>query len=87
VTGDTLGLFSGTDGFVGLFTSLEQEGSLPRGTRVLAAAGRDPHRPAFVAYALGKGTVVRAGTSQWDRSLGDPQVAAVTQRIWALLSQ
>jgi hypothetical protein len=87
VSGDRLGVFSGTDGFVGLFTSFEQDGSLPRGTRVLAAAGRDPHRPAFVAYALGKGIVVRAGTSQWDTSLADPEVAAVTERIWALLSQ
>jgi FlgD Ig-like domain len=87
VTGDRLGLFSGTDGFVGLFTGFEQESSLVGEARVLANAGRDPRRPAFVAYSLGKGTVVRVGTPAWTASLSDPEVASVTLKIWALLSQ
>jgi hypothetical protein len=87
VSRDRTGLFAGSDGFVGLFTDFEQETSLARGARVLAAAGRDPHKPAFVAYSLGRGTVVRVGTPAWNASIDSAsQVAGVTQRIWALLS-
>src|SRR5204863_8362273 len=87
VSRDLAGLFAGTDGFVGLFTDFEQQTSLARGARLLAAAGRDPHKPAFVAYSLGRGTVVRVGTPAWNSSIdSDPQVARVTERIWALLS-
>ncbi|MFL5884070.1 MAG: N,N-dimethylformamidase beta subunit family domain-containing protein [Thermoleophilaceae bacterium] len=88
VSTDRLGLFGGTDGFVGLFTDFEQETSLPRGARLLAGAGRDPKKPAFVAYSLGRGTVIRVGTPAWTSSIdSDAQVARVTQRIWALLSR
>jgi hypothetical protein len=88
VSTDRVGLFGGTDGFVGLFTDFEQETAAPRGAQLLATAGRDPRRPAFVAYALGRGTVVRAGTPQWATSIPtDPEVAAVTERTWALLSR
>jgi hypothetical protein len=55
---------------------------------VLTAAGRHPDHPAFVAYRLGKGLVVRAGTPQWARATGDDsQVAAVTRSTWDLLSR
>ena len=87
VSRDRAGLFTGTDGFVGLFTDFEQQTSLARGAKLLAAAGRDPRKPAFVAYSLGRGTVVRAGVPAWSSSIdSDPQVAGVTERIWALLS-
>src|SRR5205085_1737966 len=76
--GDTLGLFSGTDGFVGLFTRFEQSRRRVGGTQVVASAGRDPGHPAFIAYKLGSGLVVRAGTPQWSRMLStDTEVAAV----------
>jgi hypothetical protein len=88
VSRDTVGLFAGTNGFVGLFTDFEQETSPPRGARLLAVAGRDPRKPAFVAYSLGRGTVVRVGAPAWSTSIeSDAQVARVTQRIWALLSR
>ena len=88
VTADReLGLFTGTDLLVGLFTRFEQSEGLVAGARVLAAAGREPGKPAFVAYRLGRGLVIRAGTPQWSAALATrPEVARVTRRIWALLS-
>jgi hypothetical protein len=86
--GDTLGLFSGTDGFVGLFTRFEQSRRRVGGTRIAASAGRDPAHPAFIAYKLGRGLVVRMGTPQWSRMLStDTEVAAVTKSLWSLLSR
>jgi flagellar hook assembly protein FlgD len=86
--GDTLGLFSGTDGFVGLFTRFEQSRRRVGGTKVEASAGRDRSHPAFIAYTLGRGLVVRAGTPQWSRMLAtDTEVAAVTRSLWSLLSR
>ena len=88
VDSDALGLFAGSDGFVGLFTRFEQQQALGGGARVLTAAGRDPRRPAFVAYRLGQGTVVRVGTPQWARAVTtDAEVAATTRAIWDLLSR
>jgi hypothetical protein len=86
--GDTLGLFSGTDGFIGLFTRFEQSRRRVGGTQVGASAGRDPGHPAFVAYKLGNGLVVRTGTPQWSRMLAtDTEVASVTKSLWSLLSR
>jgi hypothetical protein len=86
--GDSLGLFSATDGYVGLFTRFEQSRRRVGGTRVLASAGRDPAHPAFVAYRLGRGLVVRAGTPQWSAMLSsDAEVANVTKSLWSLLSR
>jgi hypothetical protein len=85
---DTLGLFSGTDGFIGLFTRFEQSQGRVAGSRVESAAGRDPAHPAFVAYKLGRGLVVRTGTPQWSASLEtDTEVANVTTSLWSLLSR
>ena len=47
---DGLGLFEGLDSFVGDFTVFEQSQGLPSAARAIAAAGRDPSQPAFVAY-------------------------------------
>jgi hypothetical protein len=86
--GDALGLFAGTDGFVGLFTRFEQSRRRVGGTQVAASAGRDPAHPAFVAYRLGRGLVVRTGTPQWSAMLAsDPEVASVTTSLWSLLSR
>ena len=85
---DELNLFAGTDGYIGLFTRFEQQRALVRGARTASAAGRDPRHPAFVAYRLGKGIVVRAGTPQWAGALGsDSEVQAVTRNTWDLLSR
>jgi FlgD Ig-like domain len=88
VTRDRVGLFAGTDGFIGLFSRFERSGGLVHGTRVLAAAGREDARPAFIAYRLGGGIVMRAGSPDWSASInGAPEVGEVTERIWSFLSR
>jgi hypothetical protein len=88
---DGLGLFEGLDSFIGDFTEFEQSRRLPTGARPIASAGRDPNQPAFVAYGLGGGLVIRSGTAQWARQLEESalsvEVPAVTKRIWRLLAQ
>jgi hypothetical protein len=88
---DGLGLFEGLDSFIGDFTEFEQSRRLPTGARPIASAGRDPNEPAFVAYGLGGGIVIRSGTAQWagqlDESALSVEVPAVTRRIWRLLAQ
>ncbi|MEA2376138.1 MAG: hypothetical protein QOD13_45 [Thermoleophilaceae bacterium] len=88
---DGLGLFDGLDSFIGDFTEFDQSRRLPTGSRPIASAGRDPNQPAFVAYGLGGGFVIRTGTAQWARQLDESalsvEVPAVTKRIWRLLAE
>jgi hypothetical protein len=85
---DALGLFVRSDGFVGLFTHFEQSQQRVSGAKLLSSAGRDPAKPAFVAYRLGGGTVVRIGTPDWSPSLSsDTEVANVTSTVWSYLSR
>ena len=69
----------------------EQSRSLPTGARTIATAGRDPNQPAFVAFGLGGGVVIRSGTPQWARELNESalsvEVPAVTKRIWRVLAE
>ena len=86
--GDTLGLFSATDGFVGLFTRFEQSRRRVGGASSWPRPGVIPAHPAFVAYKLGAGLVVRTGTPQWSPMLStDSEVAGVTKSLWSLLSR
>jgi len=88
VASDQLNLFGQTDGFVGLFARFERQESLAEQAILVAEAGRDTERPAFVAYRLGRGLVVRVGTPEWTRELNrSSEVAAVTRRLWELLSE
>jgi flagellar hook assembly protein FlgD len=88
VGSDTLALFAGTGGFFGSFTRLEQQQRLVGGAQILSQAGRDPQHPAFVAYSLGKGIVVRVGSPDWASQLTTSvEMGTVTRRIWSLLSQ
>jgi hypothetical protein len=88
---DGQGLFEDLDEFVGDFTVFEESEGLPSESRAIAGAGRDPRRPAFVAFGLGGGMVIRSGTPQWARELEEErlseEVPAVTNRIWRLLAQ
>jgi FlgD Ig-like domain len=88
---DGLGLFEGLDSFIGDFTVFEESLRQPTGSRTIAAAGRDPSRPAFVTLGEGGGLVIRTGTPQWARELEEAalsdEVPAVTRRIWRLLAQ
>ena len=87
---DDLGLFEGLTSFVGDFTLFEPSRGLPPDSRRLSAAGRDRNAPAFVAFGLGDGIVLRTGTPQWARELNESrlsvEVPQVTNRIWRLLS-
>jgi hypothetical protein len=58
---DSLGLFEGVSGFVGDFTVFETTTGLPGSARRMTEAGRDPGEPAFVAFGLGGGMVIRPG--------------------------
>jgi hypothetical protein len=83
---DTIRLFQQTDGFIGLFRSFELSRALPEDSELIAAAGREPGQPAFVAYRLGAGIVIRVGTPRWSAALiSRPEVGIVTRRIWSLL--
>jgi FlgD Ig-like domain len=88
---DGLGLFEDLDEFIGDFTVFEESSGLPTDSRPIATAGRDPRRPAFVAFGLGGGLVIRSGTPQWARELEEErlgeEVPLVTKRIWRLLAQ
>jgi hypothetical protein len=89
---DKLGLFAGSDGFIGNFTRFERSDALDPKAALLTAGGRaeatGESKPDFVAYTLGKGLVIRTGTDQWAASLADsPEVANATRRMWTLLSR
>jgi hypothetical protein len=88
---DGLGLFEGVSGFVGEFTVFENSHGLPGSARRLTEAGRDPGQPAFVAFGLGRGIVLRTGTPQWARELEESalslELPQVTKRIWKVLSE
>ena len=88
---DKLGLFEGVSGFLGEFTAFETATRLPESARRLTEAGRDPGQPAFVAYGLGGGIVLRTGTPEWARDLEESalslELPQVTKRIWTLLAE
>jgi hypothetical protein len=87
---DDLGLFEGLTTLIGEFTELEVSRGLAPDAGRVAAAGRESGEPAFVAYDLGDGMVIRSGSPQWTRQLeaGElgVEVPQVTNRIWRLLS-
>ena len=86
---DEAGLFDAPARVVGSFSIFEPSEGPPAGAGVLATAGRDPGVPAFVAYRLGRGLVIRSGTPQWAREAagGGAGVAIVTRRIWRLIAR
>ena len=89
--GDRLGLFRAVDELFGEFSVFERSERLPEAARLLSSAGREQGEPAFVAYRLGQGTVIRLGTPQWARELEErrlsSEVPRVTRRIWGYLTR
>ena len=87
---DDVGLFAGLTSFIGDFTEFEVSRGLAEDATRVAAAGRETDEPAFIAYQLGEGLVIRTGTPQWARELGQArlsvEVPQVTDRIWRLLA-
>ena len=88
---DGLGLFEDVDDLFGEFSVFERSISLPPDAELETAAGREAEEPAFVAYRLGKGVVIRLGTPQWSCELEESRLSAevpeVTKRIWSLLAR
>jgi hypothetical protein len=84
---DKIGLFTPTAGSISGYDAFEQT-SGTGGGKVLAAAGEQAGQPVVVAYRLGKGLVIRTGLPQWSSHLGsDQETAAVTRRMWTLISR
>ena len=89
---DRLGLFEGVSDLVRRVHGLR---ALPRPAarraRGRAPPAATPEQPAFVAYGLGDGLVLRAGTPQWARELEESalslELPQVTKRIWRRCSQ
>jgi hypothetical protein len=88
---DELGLFSAGDRFVGEFSAFEPSAGLPGDTEPLTAAGRNPGEPDLVAYRLGKGLVLRAGTPQWAARLSNDRLGLelprAMKRVWRMLER
>lgn len=88
---DDLGLLKGVDPFFGEFSVFERSERLPATAKLLTSAGREEGEPAFVAYRLGKGTVIRPGTPQWTRELAERRLSVevpdITERIWRFISR
>ena len=88
---DDLDLLEDVDPFFGTFSVFERSERLPAAAELLTSAGREEGEPAFVAYRLGKGTVIRPGTPQWARELNEQrlsvEVPAITKRIWRYISR
>jgi hypothetical protein len=84
---DKIGLFAPTAGSLTGYDTFEQTASTGGG-HVVAAAGEQAGQPVVVAYRMGKGLVIRTGLPQWSQRLGDDQeTAAVTRRMWTLISR
>jgi N,N-dimethylformamidase beta subunit-like, C-terminal len=84
---DRIGLFAPTAGSLSGYDAFEQTAGTGSG-RVVAAAGEQAGQPVVVAYRFGKGLVIRTGLPQWTQRLGsDQETAAVTRRMWTLLSR
>lgn len=88
---DELGVLKDVDPFFGTFSVFERSERLPGAAELLTSAGREEGEPAFVAYRLGKGTVIRPGTPQWARELNEQrlgvEIPAITKRIWRYISR
>ena len=88
---DELRLFEEGDDLFGEFSVFERSLARPSGATLETSAGRDEEDPAFVAYRLGKGIVIRPGTPQWSRELEESrlsvEVPEVTRRMWSLLAR
>lgn len=86
-----LGIFGGVGGFVGDFDVFEQSAGLAEGAELQESAGRETDTPAFVAYRLGEGLVIRAGTPQWASELRESrlsiEIPRATRNIWNLLAE
>jgi hypothetical protein len=83
---DEIGLFRGTSGRFAGYSAAEV--TEPGGPRVLASAVDAEGRIVIVAQRVGRGTVIRYGLPQLPSRLRtDPDVQALMERTWDLLSR
>ena len=88
ILADRAQFFPGVPDVFGPFGALEESRGLPRGARVLAAAGTGAERPAIVVYRSGDGVVTRIGIDGFGRALGSsPAAERIMRRLWVLLSR
>lgn len=88
-TVDDIGLFAlpTTEGTAGVFEGVDEREELA-GWRPLSAAAETPGGATVIAAArLGRGLVIRFGLPGLAERLDDPQVDALLQRTWTLLSR
>jgi flagellar hook assembly protein FlgD len=86
-TVDRIGLFTGTDGVLGPFSSYEATASVGADSSVLAVASTpDAQSDVLVASRFGDGVVVRLGVPDLPSRLSsDPELVTLLNRIWTLL--
>ena len=84
---DQIGLFSGTSGIFTNYDVIEQT-EATTGTKPLASATSAEGGVVIVAFALGRGTVIRYGLPQLpSRLASDPDLQGLMESSWRLLSR
>jgi hypothetical protein len=84
---DDIDLFAGTTGSFAGYTELEATAS-PGSATLVADAITPGLQPVIVALRAGRGEVLRYGLPQLSTKISsDPQVAALLERSWTLLSR
>jgi hypothetical protein len=83
-----LGLFQDTSGAFPGYDSYETLAGVIPSARLDGAAGAQADVPVIAAWTLGSGFAIHTGLPQLAARAqqGDPDAAALIQRIWALLS-
>jgi hypothetical protein len=84
---DTIRLFEGTDGSFAGFAGYEVTTAPGTGAQIVSRAQDAAGHPVIVAIRSDKGLVIRTGLAGWAARMSDPNVATLTRRAWALLSQ
>ncbi|MGN6187693.1 MAG: N,N-dimethylformamidase beta subunit family domain-containing protein [Conexibacter sp.] len=85
----TLGLFEGTSGAFGGYDAYETLAGVMPGARLDGQAGAEANVPVIAAWTLGDGFAIHTGLPQLvaKAQAGDPDAAALVQRIWVLLGR
>lgn len=82
-----LGLFHGTSGTFGGYDGYETLAGVMPGARLDGQAGAQADQPVIADWTLGRGFAIHTGLPQLAARAqqGDPDAAALVQRIWVLL--
>jgi len=84
---DKIGLFKGTSGLFNGYDVIEQTKAIATGKPLSAAVSGDG-AVVIVAFAVGRGTVIRYGLPQMpSRLAGDPDLQELMKNSWRLLSR